>query len=231
MEICPVCFWEDVGDGWWVLDLPWLSEAQAEFLLTGAVVPAFLDSVRRPLPEEERSVHWLSVEGMREKTIRFIEEAFAKILLGGGINLRQQQIIDDWGTEEEIVAAASKDPSARWQDIPDGALAAQFGLTLTYLDLESIHFHLPAFMRYILRHWSIVDSETGFVLSDLAGGPESSDHFGPKFRSLEGKQRQAVAAFLSFFTHYDHSKNWEAAKGLERGWSNHLPDFVRLAYL
>jgi len=231
MEICPVCFWEDVGDGWEVLDLPWLSEAQNEYLLTGAVAPAFLDSVREPLPEEARSLHWLSVEGMREKTIRFIEEAFANVFLGGGINLHQQQIIDDWGTEEEIAGASSKDPSACWQDIPDTALAAQFGLTLTYLDQESIHFHLPAFMRYILKHWSINESGTSYLFSNLAGGPESTGYFGQKFHSLDENQRRAVAAFLCFFTHYDHSEAQPATKGLEAGWDRWIPDFVRLAYL
>ncbi|MGC4016896.1 MAG: CPCC family cysteine-rich protein [Luteolibacter sp.] len=231
MEICPVCFWEDVGDGWQVLDLPWLADAQAEYILTGAITPSFLDSVRAPLPEEQRSVHWLSAEGMRERTIHFINTAFEKVLLGGGINLRQQQIIDDWGAEEEVVAAASKDPCARWQDIPDAALTAQFGLTLTYLDQESIRFHLPAFMRYILRHWSIVDSGISYLLSDLAGGPESTDYFGQKFHSLDENQRQAVAAFLCYFTRYDHCEAQSATKGLEAGWDRWLPDFVRLAYL
>lgn len=63
-DICPVCFWED--DIFYEHEVDRrssanrlsVSEAQANFMRFGAVDKRFSDSVRKPLPDEERDENW-----------------------------------------------------------------------------------------------------------------------------------------------------------------------------
>ncbi|BCU76481.1 hypothetical protein llg_11960 [Luteolibacter sp. LG18] len=227
MEICPVCFWEDVGEACWLIDQPTLAEAQRNFLAHGATAAQFLNMVRPPSSEEARSGHWLSVEQMREKILRFVEESFEKVLLGNGMNLAQQGLLEDWHTDAQYQSLAGS-PQLRWQDIPDSALISLRHLTLNCLDPVSVRFHLPAFLRFTLKSNRHRELCHNLIFYSLECGPTPDDQ---RFNLLSKSQHQAVAAFLCFYERYDPAGNEEATKGLKAGWSQWVPDFVRLAYL
>ncbi|MGC4016895.1 MAG: CPCC family cysteine-rich protein [Luteolibacter sp.] len=227
MEICPVCFWEDVGDACWTHGQLPLAEAQREFLSHGAASPEFQNSVRPPLPEEARSDHWLSLEEMRHKIIRFIEEAFAKVQLDEGMSLAQQELLDDWHTDAQFQAAAAP-PTLRWEEISDDTLSHLRYLTLNSLDPGSIRFHLPAFLRFTLTSDRNRNLCHNLIFYDLEKGPESTEG---GFHLLTKSQRESVAAFLCFYERHEQGEAKEATQGLKAGWDQWIPDFVRIAYL
>jgi len=232
MQLCPVCGWEDAPG-----EFPYngsngvpISEAQQNFILTGACEAHLKDVVRSPFPKEARSAHWLSMEDMRKATIAFIENAFATVRLDGGMSLAQQQIVWDWHTKEQFQAAAAH-PSLRWQDIPDDVFAELPIISLLSLDSSSVRMHLPAFMRFTLRSPIYPNVSGNLVLDHLEKGPEPKSDDLPIFHSLNEYQRQAVAAFLSFFEYYDDHQASIASKGLRAGWDRYVPEFVRAARL
>lgn len=232
MELCPVCGWEDAPEDYaGALGADWsnnvsLPDAQANFLRDGACEEQFRDIVRDPLPEEARSPHWLSIEDYRLKTIAFIEEAFADVQRDGGITLHQREAIDEYGSEEDVAAAARHDTEANWQQI-DSSKIARMGTSLVFLDPAGIRFHLPAFMRFELLRENLGLGSDTCVYYGLDAGPEPEGYYASAFELLTEHERQAVAAFLAFTATYgDEYCGADARKGLENGWDVYSPDFI-----
>jgi hypothetical protein len=230
-ELCLVCFWEDARV-WWQCDnrVPLLAAAQREYLATGASQAIYLDIVRPPLAEEARSVHWLSVDELREKVIALIEEAFEGVSLEDGTTLHQREVVDAFGSEEEFLKARKLDPETDWKWIPDEKIL-RMGMGLIFLDPQGVRFHLPAFMRCALRVWE-PDCWNPYELMvyALKTAFQPDDYFTGTFEILDQSQREAVAAFLSFIRHYDPHFENEAQDALDRAWGTYVPDFVNLIY-
>jgi hypothetical protein len=227
MQICPVCFWGDAPG-----EAPWnnsneatIVEAQRNFHNSGACESRYLYSVRPATADEARSEEWLPFDGQAEALIRLIEAAYDGVGLGDGITIHQREAIGDYASSEEIEAARFMDTEARWQDIPDEKMD-ELGTTLTFLDPESIRYHLPAFMCFVLRLWLKSDSVGGgdMVLYSLSSGPKSEGYHAESFTLLDLKQKQATAAFLGFITTVDLIYGSDAGKALRKGWAAFLPD-------
>ncbi len=74
MQLCPVCFWEDApGEFFWngSNSVP-LFAAQRNYAEFGASEREFADSVRLPLPGEERPSGWLSFQQLALAVIALI---------------------------------------------------------------------------------------------------------------------------------------------------------------
>jgi hypothetical protein len=226
MQICPVCFWEDAPG-----EAPWNNSndvsivgAQRNFHEFGACEPRYLHLVRPAAVEESRSEGWLSFDGQAMAVILLIEGAYTGVGLGHGITIHQREAIDDYGSPEVIEAARFLDKETRWQDIPDAKLD-ELGTTLTFLDPESIRFHLPGFMAFALRRW-LKSGDIGngdMVLYSLSSGPQSEGYHANSFTLLSHAQKQATAVFLQFIATADSSYVRDAEKALKKGWAEFLP--------
>ena len=224
MQICPVCFWEDAPG-----EAPWnssngvsLLEAQMNFVEFGASEREFLDAVRPATSDEPLDPAWLNFEDQAEAIIQLIEASFADVTLGEGMTIHQREVVDDRGSQKEFDDARQWDTEQRWQDIRDSKIM-HLGTTLTFLDDESIRYHLPAFMRCVLRQWleaKKINHE--MILHSLADGPKSPDYYADAFTLLNPGQKQATAAFLKFLSLTDFRYGDEAERGLRRGWADFL---------
>ncbi len=239
MQLCPVCAWEDApGEATYnhsnSVDL---ADAQYNFLAMRAAEPDFIDVVRAPQPEEARSPDWLSIEDFRVKLIGMIEEAFRKTRLEGGVTLHQSLEFDCLGypSDSMLAEAAAKDREDRWQDIPEEKLSHFAGISwsIIYLDPAGFRFHLPAYMRHALKTlgWRHTDGEGEWIIFELEGGPLSK-RMKNRVELLDRQQRACVAAFLHFFARYPENPcHPSAVKGLDKGWDEWTPPFVKLAAL
>jgi hypothetical protein len=234
MQICPVCFWEDAPG-----EAPYngsnqvnLLDAQRKFSKFGASERNYWNAVRPPLPEENRSSHWLTIDQLREKLVSKIEHDFAEVSLDDGVTLHQMHVIDDYGGEAEQLAARLKDPETRWQQITDEKLS-RFSDSMIFLDAKGVRFHLPALMRHALMtsFTSILSADADGVMWALLDGPKST-YYEDGIELLTPSQMQCAAAFLHYFANTPESGwNSEARKALNRGWDQWTPDFIRQALL
>ena len=87
-----------------------------------------------------------------ERLIRDIEVAFCSVKRGDGLTLHEAMAFEgtDYCTAGERARVRALDPATRWQDIPDCSL--EECLDRWAFDEEGFRFHLPAFMRWYLRH-------------------------------------------------------------------------------
>ena len=102
-----------------------------------------------------------------EQLIRDIEAAFATVSRGTGATLHEAAAFEgtDYASAEERARVRAFDTETRWQDIPDSALEAcadRFAC-----DEEGFRYHLPAYMRWHLRHPEGFGSSRGVVLFAL----------------------------------------------------------------
>lgn len=236
MQICPVCFWEDAPG-----EHPYNSSnevrliaAQYNFLAMRAAEPEYIEIVRAPLPEEARSLRWLSIEDIRLKLIGMINDAFRDTELDGGTTLHQSLEFDCLGYPDDwtLAEAAARDPETRWQDIPVDKIS-RFSESMICFDAKSLRFHLPAYMCHALRclRWRHYEAEASGVMYQLSGGPRSK-----RMKNcadlLDRSQKESIATFLHLFSSLDGSAHYDdATEGLENGWSEWIPEFVRLVSL
>ena len=96
-----------------------------------------------------------------DELLALIDEAFNHVERGDGITLHQAVVNDDYGSEEEFLAAEKIDTEKRWQDVPDSALAAnpQF---MTFLDPVSFRYYIPAAMSWAINNYDNDEKECCF---------------------------------------------------------------------
>ena len=97
------------------------------------------------------------VEAERREVIDEICRAFAHVSRAHGVTLHEAVVIDDYGSDEERIAARALDPDRCWQDVPDHLIEAHQE-TLCFLDQKGFRYYLPAYMVWALRHLGASDS-------------------------------------------------------------------------
>lgn len=93
--------------------------------------------------------------------LTLIHKAFEGVERGAGVTLHQAMVTDRYGSLEDFLAAAKLDVEARWQDVPDSAIAANPGF-FNFLDQESFRYYLPAAMSWSLTKYINDENDSGF---------------------------------------------------------------------
>jgi hypothetical protein len=164
----------------------------------------------------------------REDLIRAIEERFADVRLDDGVTLHEANVIDDYGTDEERMAARRLDNEDRWQEIPDKHIE-DYPAILCFVDLKGFRYHLPAYMRWSLRYFDSSDSfttdSTIYILRlDKSDGLEAWNR--ERYEVFTEREGNVISRFLRFMVEQgdDRVDAAEAARALELYWGNFLSE-------
>lgn len=139
---------------------------------------------------------------MREQLILEIETAFAGVERGNGLTLHEARAFEgtDYCTADERARVQALDPETRWQDIPDSAL--EECLDRWAFDEEGFRFHLPAYMRWHLRHPRGLPPGCGgmlFLQLTVTGHkPKERLRSEQAFDRFTLEQKRVIARFLEF---------------------------------
>lgn len=137
-----------------------------------------------------------------EQLIAEIEAAFDGVRLGGGATLHEAVAFEgtDYATPEKRQRVRALDPQTRWQDIPDSSLEQCEHFFA--VDEEGFRFHLPAYMRWLLRHpRGLPRYAGGGLLNQLwLSGHKPKDRLRAEqdFDKFTPVQKRLIARFLEF---------------------------------
>src|SRR5688572_15704193 len=123
--------------------------------------------------------------------IERIERAFLGVRLDDGVSLREADVIDNYGSEAERKKARDQDELEDWQRIPEDLISHHYWC-LSFFDAKGMRFHLPAYMRFALRHYK--DSASASIDSTIYTLGYDDD----RYSLLTPPQRVAVRQFLKF---------------------------------
>lgn len=143
--------------------------------------------------------------------IECIERAFADVRLEEGISLREAEVIDDYGTDEQRANAREEDEKDDWRKLSDDSVAHYYWCP-AFFDAKGLRFHLPAYMCFALRHYNDSASpsiDQAIIFSKSAGG---------QFDLLTVSQKEAVLRFLEFMA--IEAGNPTATQILDELWTN-----------
>ena len=123
--------------------------------------------------------------------LREIESAFRDVVYPGDAHLLNPEALDD----HEIDIRSLRGYRS-WREIPDDVVVSE-NAGLAMVSAAAFQFFLPAYMHWVLRHFSSSDAftvdSTIYALAPRVGTPE---HRISKFTLLTPAQVAAVAAFL-----------------------------------
>ena len=145
----------------------------------------------------------------RQRLLDQIDSAFAGVELGDGVSMHETQVIDDYGTCEQRVAARTPDEKFDWHKLIDDPeitwlLGAASGMC--FLDATGLRFYLPACLSLGVRY-----PEGGEEVGDMLGSLEFclahlSAYSLERLAILTDAQRICVRDVLIYFR---DSRDWE----------------------
>jgi hypothetical protein len=161
------------------------------------------------------------VESVREKIIDEIRQAFGHVSREDGVTLHEAKVIDDYGSDEERVAARLLDTDRSWQDVPDH-LVEESQETLCFVDPPGFCYYLPAYMTWALRNYETSESfsvdHATYSLTISEDTPQRAWHL-ERFGLFDVEQRKAICRFLRFMAEQqDFADAVQARKALEGYW-------------
>ena len=161
----------------------------------------------------------------KSELIELIRMTFRGVSRHGGVSLHETEVIDNYGTDEERLAARKKDRDGRWQDVPHEDLAEVCGIGgISFFDPIGWRYYLPAYMTWILAGGAESDScASDFLFYSLIISRKSRGYDLPRFESLDLAQKQTVKAFLEFVSNGDLDVDYyveDAKKALVNYWDS-----------
>jgi hypothetical protein len=132
----------------------------------------------------------------REAVEELIARAFSGITLGGGISLRQAQVIDRYGegvTDAEFDALPQSEITQDWSRVPLDELERN---CVAHLDEAGFRYYLPALMLSILSNYDPASMRVIGTIQALRPAFTHPGYHEKPFRVLSDEQRTAVAHFL-----------------------------------
>jgi hypothetical protein len=132
-----------------------------------------------------------------EEIQQLIAAAFRGVVLGGGISLRQAQVIDRYGegvTDAEFDRLPLQEITNDWSRVPLEELERD---CVAHLDAEGYRYYIPAFMLSVLKKY---DSSSMRVIGTLGSLYPKKDmwayHMG-QYAMLNQAQLEAIASYVS----------------------------------
>jgi hypothetical protein len=123
-----------------------------------------------------------------QRVLKLIRTAFAGVVLGEGVGLRQGQGLDDYADERTLASYRAQDEKHDWSAIRVADLDRCHS-SLSFFDPDGMRFHLPAYLVADLER-RLQTADVLFHLVYMAHGAAS------RFETLTPAQCEAVRAFL-----------------------------------
>jgi hypothetical protein len=156
-----------------------------------------------------------------EALIREIQMAFQDVRRGR-ITLHEAELIDDYGSKNERVAAHKLDNERRWQDVPDHSIE-ECTNALCHLDPKSWRYYIAPYMIWTLRNFlssdSIVSDHTIYTFNPHCDDPRLHEYSMARFKGLDEKQSAAACWFLRYMAaNGEHVNERAANEALQSYW-------------
>ena len=132
--------------------------------------------------------------------IRVIREAFDGVRREGGISLHQAQVLDDYGSEEQLKKAAALDRDKKWSDVPSKDIEGHTS-TLSFVDPIGFRYYIAAYMVWSLENYEASDSfSVDHTIYSLNPSTKADirAHQMERFSLLTQAQAHAISSFLRY---------------------------------
>jgi hypothetical protein len=151
-----------------------------------------------------------------------IRSAFAGVVLGSGISIRQAEVIDNYGegcTSKEFTALPLGEITEDWELVPDTELERALP---SYFDPQGFRYYIPALALSVLRNY---DSGSLRVIGTIHSLYPKKQNCVQKFELLNEGQKFAIAEFLTHLPNlvalgYEHDTC--VSRALRNYWSQFL---------
>ena len=129
-----------------------------------------------------------------ELGIEYIERAFAGVHLENGVSIREADVLDGYGSRDECARAHALDACDDWRSIPNEVIA-RYSWSLSFMDQKGMRFNIPAYMRFSIRHYKELKSDSiDHTIYSLSGRDQ-------RFYLFTPVQDAAVRRFLKFMAY------------------------------
>jgi hypothetical protein len=166
------------------------------------------------------------LERERNRLIAEIEDVFNRVTREGGVSWSEADVIDDFGTMEELREARSRDTDRHWTDLlddPKWTCENMYG-GFSFLDPIGFRYYLPVAMINILRS-DDPHSTLAFHLTLPPPGNDLRSHTKAQWSELNDAQRRCIREFLRYMIEFSQSRDDEVAadtwrEALMSAWIN-----------
>ena len=128
--------------------------------------------------------------------LALICEAFKDVYLEDGVSLHQTIVIDNYGSNAEMVEARLKDEKKDWQKlISKPELLNIHGIGgLSFFDAKGLRFHLPAYLSSVVINPDLEISDS--LIFTLTHKSEYNDN---RLSLLNPQMKHCIGVILSYF--------------------------------
>jgi hypothetical protein len=160
-----------------------------------------------------------------------IHKAFAGVVLGDGVSLRQSIVIDSYRegyTVEEYHQIKLSEVVNDWMQIPKNELLeAEY---TAHLDAAGFRYYIPALMLILVEKYDNCSMRDISTLQSLYPKPSKSwTHYMDKYSILSYDQKQAIAKFLIALPDLvalDSEDKASVERAIRNYWSEFLPIYI-----
>lgn len=174
---------------------------------------------------------------MKELDIRIalitacIRKAFAGVVLGDGVSLRQSIVIDNYGegyTEKEFEEIKLSEVVNDWTQIPKDELMETENIA--HFDAGGFRYYIPALMLALTEKYNSSTMRVIGTLQSLYPEPDRYwFHYMDKYSLLSYDQKQAIAKFLIALPDLvtlDAEDKANVERAIRNYWSEFLPIYI-----
>lgn len=137
----------------------------------------------------------------RDCLLQKIEHAFAGVTLGEGISIHQTEVLDDYGSDDELIKARRLDIQHDWRLLLKDERFKQIhgvGGPL-FLDAKGLRYYLPAYLTLMVMDHKHCPNACETLLGILTHTPPQ--HTPRPFEHLTQRQKRCVRDCLKWVLH------------------------------
>jgi hypothetical protein len=160
-----------------------------------------------------------------------IHKAFAGVVLGDGVSLRQSIVIDNYGegyTEKEFKEIKLSEVVNDWMQIPKHELLE--AEHTSHLDAAGFRYYIPALMLTLIENYDNSSMRDISTLMSLYPKPDRMwTYCMVQYSLLSYDQKQAIAKFLIALPDLvtlDAEDKANVERAIRNYWSEFLPIFI-----